>query len=145
MWLRLAGDRLWRPYASSTNKKGEVVCVEDRYLLTNLAPDRLKPSEILTVVRRHWAIENDCFKSLDVQWKEERKPWWTEGAAVPVLGLLRLMVYNLAQMLRKRHMNRRVAGRDNPTPWRELFDLLKDALLELARLEAAPERPPSPS
>jgi len=137
--------QLWLVRQTSANKDGEVVSVEDRYLITNLAPGRLQPQEILTLVRRHWAIENDCFKSLDVQWKEDRKPWWTEGAAVPVLAVLRLMVYNLAQLLRKRHLNRRVARRDNPTPWRELFDLLKDVLLELARLETAREAPPGPS
>ncbi len=137
--------QLWLVRQTSANKDGEVVSVEDRYLITNLAPGRLQPQEMLTLVRRHWAIENDCFKSLDVQWKEDRKPWWTEGSAVPVLAVLRLMAYNLSQLLRKRHLNRRVARRDNPTPWRELFDLLKDVLLELARLETARAAPPGPS
>ena len=54
-----------------------------------------------------------------------------------------MMVCNPAQLLRKRHLNRRVAQRDNPTPWRELFDLLKDVLLGLARVETAREAPPA--
>jgi hypothetical protein len=41
--------------------------IEDRYFITNLDPDRLAPAQILRLVRRHWGIENDCFKSLDLK------------------------------------------------------------------------------
>jgi hypothetical protein len=60
--------------------------------------NRLKLRAILLLVRRHWGVENDCFKSLDVQWQEDTKPWWTEGNAVQALGMLRLMAYNSTQM-----------------------------------------------
>lgn len=142
-WRRLR--QIWLVRQTTKDKNGNVLGVEDRYFITNLAPDRLAPAQILRLVRRHWGIENDCFKSLDVQWKEDSKPWWTEGAAVPVLGLLRLMAYNIVQGLRKRHLCHRVAGRSWPTQWRKTFDLIKAALLELARLGARPVCSTAPS
>lgn len=71
------------------------VSIEDRYYLTNLRSGRLKPAQMLLVVRNHWGIENDCFWSLDAQFGEDDHPWVTTGRALLVLGLLRLMAYNL--------------------------------------------------
>ena len=38
--------------------------VEDRLFVTNLPVGRLDPDQCLTVVRRHWRIENDCYNTL---------------------------------------------------------------------------------
>jgi hypothetical protein len=142
-WHRLR--QIWLVRQTTIDKDGVVNGIEDRYFITNLQPDRLAPAQILRLARRHWGIENVFFKSLDVQWKEEGpacpkgriapakrfewdKPWWTEGTAVPALGLLRLMACNILHGLRKRHLCHRVAGRSWPTPWRNAFDLIKAAV-----------------
>ena len=119
--------------------------IEDRYFITNLAPDRPAPAQTLRLVRRHRGFEKDCFESLDVQWKEDSKPWWTKGAGVPALGLLRLVAYNILQGLRKRNLCHRGAGRNWPTPWRKTFELIKAALLVLVRLGAGPVCSTAPS
>ena len=62
------------------------------------------PSQILLLVRQHWAVENDCFNSLDLQWHEDAAPWCTRGTATWALGLLRLMAYNTAQLMRRRKL-----------------------------------------
>jgi hypothetical protein len=62
--------------------------VEDPDYLTTLWWSRLDGVGILGVVRGHWGIENNCFRTLDVEWQEEQA-WCTKGAATEVLGLWR--------------------------------------------------------
>jgi predicted transposase YbfD/YdcC len=131
--------QVWLIRQTTTDAHGCVLGVEDRYFITNVLHNYLKSSAILELVRRHWAVENDCFKSLDVQWREDARPWWSEGNALLSLGILRLLAYNLAQRLRKRHLTVATAGRREPLPWRPLYELLREALLVLGRdLERSP-------
>jgi len=97
------------------------VTVEDRYFLSSLRWGRLTPPQILQVVRGHWGIENDCFWSLDMQFGEDAMPWVTKGRSVEILGILRLLAYNLLQLLRKRHLLPRAPGQKVPPSWRQLF------------------------
>ena len=110
--------------------------VERRYFLTNLHLGRLSAAQILTLVRAHWHVENNCFWSLDTQWKEDALPWCSAGRAVEVLGLMRLMAYNLVQLARVRSLRtRRADGRRPPPPaWQSLFRWIRQAL----RLELQP-------
>ena len=57
------GDKGWR-----ANKPDGSKAVE---------PYRLKPMQILRVVRHHWGIENDSHNTLDIQWREDHGPWCT--------------------------------------------------------------------
>jgi hypothetical protein len=115
------------------------IAVEDRYFLTSVRKGRLTPSQILLVVRGHWGIENDCFGTLDLQWHEDDRPFCTRGHAVEVLGLLRLLAYNLLRVLRMRHLRERDAdGTPRPPhPWRQLFGWVRDALRLPPALPAA--------
>ena len=113
-----------------TRKPDGTIDVEDRYFVTSLLWNRLKPLQILRVVRGHWGVENDTFNSLDLQWREDHGPWCTKGVSVWALGVLRLMAYNVAQLLRKRRLRRKNAagGRPDPVPWRTLFSHIRRAL-----------------
>ena len=104
--------------------------IEDRYFISSLLENRVSPNDILTLVRGHWGIENDSFNSLDVQWREDHGPWCTRGNAVWVLGVLRLMAYNLAQLLRRRHLRSKTdqGAWRQPVPWRTLFKAIERAL-----------------
>ena len=115
---------------------GGRVTVEDRYFLTNLHVGRLSGAQSLQVVRGHWGIENDCFWSLDAQFGEDSLPWVTAGRAVEVLGLLRLLAYNLLQLCRKRHLRPRRPRGPEPAPpaWQQVFRWVWQAL----RLPGAP-------
>lgn len=82
------------------------VAIEDHYYITNLPWKRLQGLGILGVVRSHWGIENNGFRTLDMDWQEEH-PWCTKGAATDVLGLLRLWAYNLVGLLKGRYLRAR--------------------------------------
>jgi len=57
----------------------------------------MTPKQLLLLVRRHWAIENDCNWSFDMMMGEDDGTWCTQGKAVLVLGVLRMIAYNLLQ------------------------------------------------
>jgi hypothetical protein len=105
------------------------VATEERFFLTSLHRGRLTPSQILRVVRGHWGVET-CFWPLDVQWREDDLPWCGSGPGVEVLGLPRLMAYNLLQLARRRHLReRRADGRLAAAPaWRRVFEWVRPSL-----------------
>jgi len=100
--------------------------IEDRYFVTNLVPGRLGGEQLLTLVRMHWGIENNCFGALDVQWLEDRRLCCRQGNAPLVLGLLRVMAYNVLGWLRGRHLR---SNANRTMTWRELFDRVRMALV----------------
>jgi len=105
----------------------EPTVVEDRYFVTNLVPGRLSGAQWLTLVRMHWGIENNCFGTLDRKdtWREDTRLWCRQGNAPLVVGLLRVMAYNVLGWLRGRHLR----SEDNRTmTWPELFDRVRVAL-----------------
>ena len=75
------------------------ITTEDRYFITAIEWHYLDPDQILLLVRNHWGVEV-TFNSLDLQWREDSAPWCTHGEAIPALGILRLMAYNLVQIFR---------------------------------------------
>jgi hypothetical protein len=104
--------------------------VENRFFLSSLLWNYLTPQQILLVIRNHWSVENDTFNSLDLQWREDSGPWCTQGSAVWGLGILRLMAYNTAQILRRRRLRNKSADGTWTTPlsWRSLFKIIESAL-----------------
>jgi len=105
---------------------GPEVLVDERFFVTNLPVGRLSPQQCLDVVRRHWRIENDCYGTLDVQWKEDHGNWTRKGNGLLVCSLLRMIAYNVVWLLRAVHF-RSTAHRH--LPWMELRDLVRDALV----------------
>lgn len=112
--------------------------IEDRYFLTNMVPGRLDGAELLVLTRLHWGIENNCFGALDVQWLEDRRLCCLQGNAPLVVGLLRVMAYNVLGWLRGRHLrsdsNRRMT-------WRELFDRMRMALVLMLYTDRVAQEP----
>ena len=123
-WTHLRQTWLVR---QETRSSDGTVEIEDRFFLTSLAWDYLTPAQILLLVRNHWAVENDCFNSLDLQWHEDAAPWCTRGTAIWALGLLRLMAYNTAQILRRRRLRKKNPDATLATPmsWRSLFKTIE--------------------
>jgi hypothetical protein len=128
-------QQVWLVEQTTTAPDGKTT-VEQRFFLTNLRSGRLSTAQILTVVRGHWGIENDCFWTLDTQWREDFVPWCASGKAVETVSWLRLMAYNLLQLARQRNLRpRRYDGTLEPPPaWRRVFEWVKQAL----RLDFAP-------
>ena len=102
------------------------VTTEDRYFITSALWNYFTPEQILSMVRSHWRVENDCFNSLDLQWREDSAPWCTKENAILGLSLLRVMAYNLVQQLRRRRLRRKDENgqREAPMSWREIFKLI---------------------
>ena len=119
----------WLVRQETRDSRGHIE-VEDRFFVTSLERDELTPVQILRVVRNHWAVENDCFNSLDLQWNEDAAPWCSQGTAIWTLGVLRLLAYNTAQMLRRRRLRKRRPDgtRMPPLSWRALFKSIEKSL-----------------
>ena len=108
--------QVWRVKQTTEHPKG-TIDVENRYFVTNLLWNRLKPGEILAVVRAHWGIENGCHWTLDVVMGEDMRVWCKQGKAVRMLSWLRLLAYNVLRSLRDRYL-RSEQGRH--ITWRDL-------------------------
>ena len=102
--------------------------------MTNLHGGRLKAEQILSVVRSHWAIENNGNGTMDVVWDEDTKTWCGQGVGIQVLGWLRWMAYNLVSRLRCRYLCRRDEPRAERRRWEEFADVL---LLLISQVERA--------
>lgn len=109
-----------------TRGPGQNFEVEDRFFISSLPYNYLTPQQIVLLVRNHWAVEV-TFNSLDLQWREDAAPWCTQGSAIWALGVLRLMAYNTAQMLRRRRLRKKKpdASWAPPMSWRSLFKIIE--------------------
>jgi len=121
-WSHL--KQVWRVEKERHKGKTGQVERETRYYVTNLHLGRLQAEQILSVVRLHWAIENQCNWTVDVIWDEDTKAWCGQGVGVQVLGLLRLMAYNLVSWLRCRYLRAREQTRAEKRRWQEWCDVL---------------------
>lgn len=129
-WLDFPGLRQAYVVVTQTRHPDETVNTEYHYWITSLGPNTFTPAQLLHAARNHWSIENDCFWSLDVLWREDSHGWCNRGRAAESLGLLRLMAYNLVQFLRKRHVRhkRPRQGDTVDAPWRDVFRWIDRAL-----------------
>lgn len=105
--------------------------IEDRYFVTNLVPGQLDGAQWLTLVRMHWGIENNCFGTLDLRWLEDSRLCCRQGQAPLVMGLLRVMAYNVLGWLRGRHLR---SETNRAMTWRELFDRVRTAMAQMPML-----------
>jgi len=121
-WSHL--KQVWRVEKEICKGKTGHIERENRYYLTNLHVGRLKPEQILYIVRAHWAIENHCNWTMDVIWDEDSKVWCGQGVGIQMLGLLRLMAYNLVSLLRCRYLRTREQARAEKRRWQECCDML---------------------
>ena len=159
-WERCKGGqmqrKLWRTFAldgwndwknlrqvvvveQTLRRKDMPDVVELRYFATNLPKNVMTPGQLLRLVRRHWAIENDCNWTFDMVMAEDDGAWCTQGKSVLALGVIRMVAYNLMQALRKCHMrvqHQRVP--DTPMPWRALQELVHDVWKRLGRALLGP-------
>ena len=119
--------------------------VELRYFVTNVTAGYLNARQALALVRLHWGIENDCNWTFDMQFGEDAGAWCTQNKATLVLGVLRMIAYNILQWLRKVHVQVERERVDRAArPWRELFELTYRYLVTAGRALlprlAAPQR-----
>jgi predicted transposase YbfD/YdcC len=128
-WTHL--EQVWRVEKEIKHEATGVIEREQHYYLTNLPWGRFTAAQILRVVRAHWGIENNCNWTLDVIWDEDSKVWCGQGRAIRLLGLLRLMAYNLVAHLRCRYLEQRGARAAVKRGWQAWCELLVQVLVQL--------------
>lgn len=115
---------------------------ELRYFVTNTTTGGMSPRRLFRLVRQHWGIENDCNWSFDMQFGEDAGRWCTQNKALPVLGVLRMISYNILQHLRKSHIVvRHVRVAATPRAWSDLFEFIHESLKRQAGFLLALLRP----
>lgn len=118
----------------TTRDKDGNETVELRYFVTNATTGMLSPLQLLRLIRQHWAIENDCNWTFDMQFGEDDLRWCAQNTAILALGALRMVAYNIMQRLRKCHvMVQRKNAADTPRPWRQMAEFVLDYLKNLSR------------
>lgn len=118
--------QVWLVRQSTMHPDGRLT-LEDHYRVTNLPRGRLTGLQILDVVRAHWGIENVLNWTTDTQWGEDQRAWSYQDNALLVLGLLRLMAFNVLQLLFKRHLK---AKRYRKLRWEQRFQRVLLSLLQ---------------
>lgn len=73
---------------------------EDRYYLTSIAHDALTADQWLTLLRRRWAVENECHNLWDTAFEEDDRPWILLPQGMVVVMLLRRIASNLLALYR---------------------------------------------
>jgi hypothetical protein len=84
-----------RVETETLDQKGNRTKLENRYLISSLANDRLSPEQWLLLVRRHWGVET-THQALDVAFKEDKHPWIKQSPrGMLVVAILRRVAYTL--------------------------------------------------
>ncbi len=126
-WTHLR--QVWLVRKVCLDRDGREVVLEDRYFATNLPVNRLTSEQALELVRRHWAVENDCFWTLDTQWEEDAGLWTRKGNGLLICGLLRMIAYNIVALLRAVHCKSDGARQRT---WKAIAQLFNDFVVAVA-------------
>src|SRR6266545_101136 len=117
---------LWYVCQTTTDRRGEIVAVEQRYFVTSIPTGTLTRDQELALVRMHWAIENGCHWTMDVMLGEdEGHPCQASRASIETVSWLRLIGYNAVSAWRT--LAPRKDGK--PVAWARAMETLRDALL----------------
>lgn len=117
--VRLVSERL--------DAHGRTVSVEDRYYLSSLPLARFSPGQWNLLIRRRWAVENECHHTFDTVFHEDEHPWLIASpVGALVVMMLRRIVYTLMAFYRSVTL-RSEASRT--MPWRRLLQMFFMALI----------------
>jgi len=117
---------------------GNRVSVDNRYLISSLAADRLTPKQWMLLIRGHWGVET-THQTLDVALDEDDHPWIEANPrGTVVIAILRRIAYTLLALFRgvtQRSDERRAM------PWKRLLRAIYVALLVTTEVQLAGLRP----
>jgi hypothetical protein len=122
--------RQWVWVRQRRTREGGLPKVETRLFLTSIPSGQLSPERMLTLVRRHWEIENGPNWTADVVLEEDTASPSRRGKAPLVLSWLRLLAYNVLALVRTH-----LPARDKrPASFARTREVLYQGLLGLAVL-----------
>jgi hypothetical protein len=108
---------------------GEVRC-EDHYYATSIAASALTGDQWLTIIRRRWAVENECHNLWDTAFAEDKRPWILLPKGMVVVMLLRRLTSNLLALYRSVTTR---AEHKRKQPWPQLLRAISTALLQATK------------
>jgi hypothetical protein len=135
LWLteEIAGFHDWehlevvlRVQTVTEHKTSGHVSVEDRYYISSLPVDALAAHQWIEMIRRRWAVENECHNTWDRIFEEDNRPWVHDPQGMVAAMLLRRIAYTLLALFRS--VTQRSDAR-RAVPWKTLFRDLRDALV----------------
>lgn len=101
------------------DKDGNVICSDERYYISSLPADRLLASRWNLLLRRRWAVENECHHTFDTVFAEDDRRWIeVDPVGALVIVILRRIAYSLLAFYRA--VTLRSEERRYP-PWRDLL------------------------
>jgi hypothetical protein len=135
--------RVWKAAGCQSGKApvyGPPQILEERWHVTNLVRGRLNGDQLLALDRAHWRCENNLHGTLDIQWEEDHGRWVRRGRGLPVTALLRVLAYNLLELLRAVHLR---SAEARAVAWNQLRDWMFLALVVPDQGESAEEAAPA--
>jgi len=127
LWLtdEIAGYNDWdhlevaiRVRTVTEHKTTGKVTDEDRYYTSSLPAQVLSAELWLEMIRRRWAVENECHNTWDRIFREDDRPWAYEPQGMVAAMLLRRIAYTLLTLFRS--VTQRSDAR-RAVPWKTLM------------------------
>jgi hypothetical protein len=125
-------DEVNRYYLCSLLRQGQPLDDELRAFMGDHAGGsledlRLSDGKMLHLVRRYWAVENQCHHTWDTAFREDDKPWIVKDPkGTVVLMLLRRLTYNALALFRS--VTQR-SDEARAVPWKRLLRDVLDVLI----------------
>jgi hypothetical protein len=120
-------------------KTGRVKERESRYFISSLPKERLAEAQWLEVVRRHWAVENQCHGTWDMAFDEDDRPWIkNDPRGTLAVMLLRRMAFNMLALFRSVTQRSEEKRR---TPWKDIMRWMHHAVVGIGSQEVGTLRP----
>jgi hypothetical protein len=137
-WTHLATVLLVR--RERWDAQGRLEFRHERYFMTSLRYDALKPEQWLDLIRRYWSsVESGAHWALDMVFAEDRHPWIiNDDQGALNLVILRRIAYNMVVLFRgvtQRSEERRA------TPWGDVLRWVYNALISATAEQVASLRP----
>lgn len=115
-----------RVASEQIDKDGKTVFLEDHYYVSSLPLARFSPAQWNLLLRRRWAVENECHHTFDTVFGEDEHPWLiTSPVGMLVVTLLRRIAYTLVAFFRSVTLRSEAT---RATPWRRLLEQFRNAL-----------------
>ena len=102
-----------RVRSETFDKTTEKTTREDRFYVSSLTLDALNGAQWATMIRRRWAVENECHNTFDRILREDDRPWVRAPEAMVNVMLLRRISYTILAL----HRVRRAASDGERPSW----------------------------
>ena len=97
----------------------------DRYYISSMNHREMRSAHWLELVRRHWAVENNCHNTWDRIFREDDRPWIWQPEGMLNVMLLRRIAYNMLSIFKNVSLKR---DSTRSVPWKTLMRQFRRAV-----------------